>query len=66
MEQHRMKEQNRHSSVLDGKKHIGGLPSGAKSAVEQAATDNHAARSCHSVLDGPACIHGVPDEHERH
>lgn len=46
-------------SVLSGKDKIMGLP---KSRMKSAATES---KSCKSVLDGPECIQGRPDDKKR-
>jgi hypothetical protein len=53
------RQRRRRNSVLDGKEHIEGLPSETKSAVEKASAED--AKDCKSVLDGPACVKGVPE-----
>lgn len=52
----------RQRSVLGGKKDISGLPSNKTSPVDKAAAEEHAADACNSVLDGPECIHGLPEK----
>lgn len=62
MDKIQQRQRRRDRSVLDEKYNISGLPSDAKSAVEQAREDTNAAKDCDSVLDGPACIDGVTDK----
>ena len=47
-------------SVLDGPEHIRGLPADKRSSVEEARQHPEDAKACKSVLDGPACIGGLP------
>lgn len=51
---------NDQCSVLDGRDHIRGLPSEKQSPVEEARRHPEQTRGCKSVLDGPACIIGLP------
>jgi hypothetical protein len=57
-EQHtNQQRQARNLSVLDGRRYIAGLPSGAKSLVQQA-RDDKGSDACKSVFDGLQCIDG--------
>lgn len=62
MDKAQQRQRRREKSVLDEKYNISGLQSDAKSAVEQAREDKDADKDCDSVLDGPACIDGVPEQ----
>lgn len=67
MDKTQQRQRRREKSVLDEKYNISGLPSDAKSAVEQAREEKDVDKDCDSVLDGPACIDGVPEnKKERH
>lgn len=67
MDKAQQRQRRRERSVLDEKYNISGLSSDAESAVEQARHEKDADKDCESVLDGPACIDGVPEEKkERH
>jgi hypothetical protein len=62
----RHEQQSGHKrSVLDGKKDISGLPKKQKAAIERARGDDDAKAECDNVLDGPACIDGVPEAGEK-
>jgi len=47
-------------SVLDGRQYIGGLLSDRKSSIEEAREHPEKIAACENVLDGPACIAGLP------
>jgi hypothetical protein len=47
-------------SVLDDREHIAGLPHAKRSSVEEAREHPNEVEACKSVLDGPACIRGLP------
>lgn len=47
-------------SVLSGREYIRGLPTDKRSSVEEARTHPEQLKVCKSVLDGPACIIGLP------
>jgi hypothetical protein len=65
MQRHEQTTTNKQRSVLDGKKDISGLPKKQKSAMERAQSDDKAKADCDNVLDGPACIEGVPEYSEK-